>query len=96
MFKSFRSSPERFERLERSLEPLILINHNPEILTPPSFWTSADADQTIHLGAQIHHVAARPGPGHRITHASAFGVDHHGLKDVERAGYVFLCNSVGL
>ena len=41
-----------------SVAILVFVNHHPQILPPPTFRTSADADQTIHLAAQVHHVAA--------------------------------------
>src|SRR3990167_7193647 len=68
---------------------LPLVNNYFEIFSPAALGACADSYQAVHLGPEID-VRPRLGPDHRVAHRAGFGVDDHGLKDVERAGDIFL------
>ena len=58
-------------------------------------WTDANCSEQIHLGAQSHVGARRPGPDMGMLELARILVYYHVLKDVERARNVFDCNAVG-
>src|SRR5215467_3151568 len=74
----------------------VLVDDNPQVLSPPALRASADADQAVHFTAKVDHVASRPPwASHQIAHAAGLAVDHHRLKNVERARYVLFRHPVG-